>query len=179
MHRYVVCGAFVVATLLSGVRAEAEVPPTLRPGTRPMFFHFQIGPSIGLVKTSTQFMMTQEFGWHFNGTSEGPAIGGAISESFGSGAVGFSITPKFWWDIQPLDTLGLYLTPYAQLGYLLFGATGGGGTAHFFNIHFGFMMKLMLGDRGFVSFQPFSLDMGAGDTFVMRYNLLFGGGATF
>ncbi len=99
----------------------------------------------------------------------------------GSGVFVFTPGAKFWWDIQFAEDLAIFYTPSVKLGYAL--ATFG-NTAHAFNFQFGLVEgRVVLGDRGVVFFKPVSLDMFAGDfggpSFVMRYDLMFGGGVTF
>lgn len=177
----------VIAGAVTGVSRTAEaIPPVLREGTRPFVFQGGLGPAINLTGHGTQFKMEQVFGYHFFGTSEGPCLGGALEESFGNNFFTFQIGPRFWWDIQPVAGLGLYLAPLAQLGYQV--ATFDDGflgrfrrsfTYHAFNMKFGFEVKLVLGDRGVVYFRPFSIDMFIQDHFSARWDIMMGGGVTF
>jgi hypothetical protein len=153
----------------------------LEPGTRPMFVDVGLGPAILVLPGGgfTQFKLEQEFGYHFSGDSAGPAIGIAISESFGGSSFIFQPGPKFWYDIQLGDN-AIYISPQGKLGYALISA---GGTGHAFNWQFGLEGKLILGDRGLIFFRPLAFDFFAGDvgseSFLMRYDLMFGGGVTF
>src|SRR5687768_9804781 len=85
-------GISTVLLLLGAGDARAEEDaPVLGPGTQPMFVEAGLGPSIfmgasgegGSVQGGfTQFKLWQEFGYHFSGTADGPAIGVNIEEAF-------------------------------------------------------------------------------------------------
>jgi hypothetical protein len=175
--------ATAVALFVSATSPEsAEAQDILAPGTRPMFAALGLGPAILVAPSSggfTQFKLEQEFGYHFSGDSSGPALGLAISESFGGGGFIFQPGPKFWWDIQ-IGDYAIYVSPQAKLGYALI---SGGGTAHAFNWQLGAEGRIILGDRGLLFFRPLAFDFFAGDaiggSFAMRYDLMFGGGVTF
>lgn len=179
------CFMFLMASASGS--SYAAVPKVLRSGTRPFFATFSFGPAINVVDHVDQFKIIQDFGFHFSGNSSGPALGASLAESFGRNWFTLQIGPKFWWDIQPIDGVGFYLAPMAQLGYALSTSSnprsgpfnGLGRTEHFMNIQIGFEGKLILGDRGMVLFRIFTLDMFAGESFAMRYDLMFGGGVTF
>ncbi len=170
--------AFAAGLIITAVPKTSEaVPPILRPATHPMFATFGFGPAIGLTTyASTQMKIEQSFGWHFGGTGAGPAIGVHLGESFGTGYFAFTLGPRFWYDIQPMADMGLYITPFAQLG---FAVASGGGTAGYFNMVFGAEARLALGNRGMVFFRPIALDFYIGEWFGMRYNMMFGGGVYF
>ncbi|MCC6746345.1 MAG: hypothetical protein IT371_01720 [Deltaproteobacteria bacterium] len=173
-------GAAALASLLALVPTRAEaIPPALQAGTRPMWGFFGMGGAIGMTSFSgSQFRLSEEFGYHFSGKSDGPAIGGILAESFGSGFFGFQVGPKFTWDFQIVRDLGVYLAPTAHIAFALAGA--GGSAAAGFNFGFGFEGKLVIMNRGIVFFRPFELDFFAGDfPFQARYNLSFGGGVIF
>ncbi len=182
VHRWLTAGLLGAATLACGA-TEARAQDIIEPGTRPMWAALALGPAIGVVDVGvTQFKLEQEFGYHFSGDSSGPAIGANIGESFGSGAVVVQPGAKFWWDIQILDDMAIYISPNAKLGYG--GVFAGGASAHSFNWQVAAEGKVILGDRGLVFFRPLALDFFAGDGFglngfAMRYDLMFGGGVTF
>jgi len=148
-----------------------------------MFVTFGVGPSIGLSYSGTQVKLAQDFGYHFFGDGSGPALGAEISEAFGHSIFRFQVGPKFWWDIQPSSSLGLYLAPTAQLGYAHL-ASSGGGSANAFDMQFGFEARLVLGDRGMLYVRPVGIDILIGgnsygsDTATI-YDLAVGGGVTF
>jgi len=176
--------AFMAISGLSA-SAEAAIPPALREGTRAWFASFSIGPAIKVDDVPSQFKMIQEVGYHFWGGAEGPAFGGAISQSFGdSGNVDyftFSLGPKFWWDFALVSGLGLYLSPFAELGYALVNASfrGNDTTNHFLHMQYGIEGKLVINNRGLVFFRPFSMDFFIGEFFGVRYDMMFGGGVMF
>lgn len=179
-RRWLVAGLLGAGTLALSA-GEARAQDLLEPGTRPMWAALAFGPAIGVVDFPvTQFKLEQEFGYHFSGDSSGPAIGANIGESFaGAGNfVVFQPGAKFWWDFQILDDMAIYVSPNAKVGYA--GFFGGGGSAHAFNWELAVEGKVLLGDRGLVFFRPLGLDMFASENgFIMRYDLMFGGGVTF
>jgi hypothetical protein len=148
-----------------------------------------------------QFYGALDFGWHLTGEGfEGPAIGANLHGGYGrvrgwdTGRFGAAF--KFWWDIQPDDDLGVYVTPTAQAGHtsFFFEANRGCyynpagvricpyGTAdqHFFNLQVGAAVRLVLNDLGLLYFQPITLDTvfngnGAG----LLWRLELGGGVIF
>jgi len=180
MIRSTCIAAFALTTILTTFSTGEARADMLDPGTRPAFATFALGPAIGVVDFPiTQFKLEQELGYHFSGDSSGPALGLSIGESFGGGfGSNFVFQPgmKFWYDIQITD-MAIYIAPQARIGYVgYFGA----GDSHGFNFGFGAEGKVILGDRGVLFFRPFTLDMMANDFgFVMRYDLMFGGGVTF
>ncbi|MCK5798228.1 MAG: hypothetical protein KAI47_13640, partial [Deltaproteobacteria bacterium] len=158
--------ALAAGLIIASVPKTSEaVPPILRPATHPMFATFGLGPAIGLTNYATQFKLEQAFGWHFGGSGEGPAIGVHLGESFGSNVFSFALGPRFWYDIQPMANLGLYIAPFAQLGFALqhwsydLGIFGGSasGTNAAFNMIFGAEARLAIGNRGMVFFRPIAL----------------------
>ena len=194
MKRLLITLCIVAVALISGL-ASAQTPAVLRPGTHPFWGAFGLGPAIGVDNyTGTQFKLLQEFGYHFSGTAEGPALAFDLQESFGDSVTMIQVGGKFIYDIQPVPDLGLYLGPSILMGLThwsvslppctdiypgfcdQFQAPGG----NFFNIQIGFEGKLVLGDRGMVFFRPFTLDINANsDTTFVRYDLIFGGGVIF
>jgi hypothetical protein len=183
---------FTTATILTALVslpaiASAEPPTVLRAGTHPWFASFSLAPALSLSNSATQVKIGQGFGWHFLGDASGPALAIELQESFGGNVFAFQPGAKFLWDIQIVDDLGLYLTPSAMFGIAYASgsdAFGNSASAVGFDMQFGFEGKLVLGDRGFVFFRPFTLDVGIGASPVgngtaIRYDLLFGGGITF
>jgi hypothetical protein len=178
--------------LLAPSIASAEFPHVLRPGTRPFFASFAMAPAFGLSSSKTQVKIAEGLGWHLDGTASGPAIGLELQESFGSDAFTFETGAKLLWDIQPADGLAFYITPSAMLGIGYVSSTTGSDFGDFgdfgqsnssstigFDMQFGLEAKLGLGDRGFVSFRPFTLDIMLGDTTPIRWDMMFAGGVAF
>jgi hypothetical protein len=167
--------------LLSTSSLAQNIPPILRPGTHPLWFGFGFGPAINIDKFATQFKLSQTLGYHFSGDASGPAIALDIQESFGEGITALELGPRFVWDIPIVNGLGFYLSPSGMFGFAHAG--GGGSSANGFTLQFSFDGKLLLADRGFVFFRPFSLDivgLGNGSFEVgLRYDMLFGGGVMF
>jgi hypothetical protein len=180
-----------LAVILGSAVGYAEIPPILRPGTRPMWASLGMGGAINVKDSGSQFKLTQDFGYHFTssfgGPSAGPAIAIVLQEGFGNNFISFEIGPRFVWDIPVVQNLGLYLSPSLTLGYAYAGTSvdcgpyvdcGGGASA--FNLGLAFAAKLILADRGMVFFQPFGIDMGIrGEGVSVRYDLIFGGGVIF
>ncbi|MEZ4442393.1 MAG: hypothetical protein R3B72_25085 [Polyangiaceae bacterium] len=171
--------AAAIGTLVVAVPEAQAADDIIAPGTRPMWAALALGPAIGVVNAPgfTQFKLEEEFGYHFSGDSSGPALGVNIGESFGGGGVVFQPGMKFWWDIQIVDDMAIYISPNAKVGYG--GFFGGGAAGHSFNWEIAAEGKVILGDRGLLFFRPFALDFFAGNGFLMRYDLMFGGGVTF
>jgi hypothetical protein len=149
-------------------------PDILRPSTRSMFGTFWLGGTFGLNAGGSVFKMGQEFGWHWSGDFTGGAIGAYLHESFAGGAAAVQLGPKFWWDFQIMDGLGLYISPSVAIGI----AIAGGGAA--FDMNLGCEAKLALADRGFVSFKPIGINIVAGGGgALVGWDFLFGGGVMF
>ncbi len=166
---------------------DASAEDVVRPSTRPAWAAFGLGPSIATLACGgggcasgsfTQFKLTQEIGYHVNGSGDGFAIGAAVSEAFGNGLFRFQPGLRMWGDIPVSDDLGLYITPFGHVGYTLL--TGGGATAHAFNPAVGVAARLVLADRAIISFSPVTFDFLVDDDgMIMSYELAFAGGVTF
>ena len=124
--------------------------------------------------------LVADFGWHFDGNGEGPAIGGTIEQTFGSGLYTFTPAAKFWWDIEIAD-MAIYIAPFGKAGYML--GTGGGQTVHGFNLGFGAEGRVVLDDRWMLFARPAQIDLifgdVGGDTVTASASFFIGGGATF
>lgn len=194
--------AGVAAVGVAVLPGEAlAVPEILQPSTRPFFFTGGIGPSILMAGdyglgwghrgcygylggcyrgADAQFMLQLEFGYHFSGDGEGPALGAGLDMGFGGN---FRVEPgvKFWYDIEIAD-MAIYVTPYAQLGYGFVQPD-----YHAFNIQFGASCRIVLGDRGMLYMTPVGIDLdpgghsrgGNGSGILATWNIMFGGGVTF
>lgn len=181
--------ALAALTLLTALTfaPDASAEDVVRPSTRPMWAALGLGPSISVLACGnggcgdgsfTQFKLTQEFGYHVNGSGDGFAIGAAVSEAFGNGLFRFQPGLRMWGDIPVSDDLGLYITPMGHVGYTLL--SGGGASSHAFNPAVGLAARLVLADRAIISFSPATLDFLVNeDGMVMSYELAFGGGVTF
>ncbi|HHH10471.1 MAG TPA: hypothetical protein ENK23_00125 [Sorangium sp.] len=170
--------AAAAATGLTLAAPDAVAGDILAPGTRPMWVAGAIGPTLGISNlTVNQFKLEQEFGYHFSGDSSGPAIGASIGESFGSGFTVLTPGAKFWWDIQIIDDMAIYVSPSAKLGYG--GFFGGGTSVSAFNWELAAEGKVVLGDRGMLFFRPVGVDFFADDNgLAVRYDIMLGGGVT-
>ena len=173
-----------MAALTAGVdAAEAAPPRVLREGTHPWWFQGGLGPSafvtnsFGSRGSFTQFMLTQETGGHFTGDFEGPALVAHFAEAFGGGPGSpfrFTTGPRFYYDIQPSDGWGIYIAPYAQVGYTFVERN-----EHFFNLQFGASMHMILADRAVVGVQLVNFDFNIADYFFMNYSMQFFGGVSW
>jgi hypothetical protein len=184
----------LVGTLMVGSDARADAADLLPPGSRPMWFALGVGPSFyglnlggrnrfnrGRFGTRGRGKLIFDFGYHFSGDSEGPAIGATIEQTIDGNFYVFNPGFKFWYDIQITD-YAIYITPQAKAGYA-FGTCNGCGGNHGFNIAVGVEGKVIFKDRWLVFLRPVYLDSYIGDffneTFVLNYDLLLGGGVTF
>lgn len=153
-----------------------------RPGLR--------GPAYG----DTRAKLAVDFGYHFSGEFEGPAIGATIEQTFSENFYVFNPGFKFWWDIQPVDDYGIYIAPFAKAGYALatcsrrylrtyWGFGPDPCPHHAFNIGLGVEGRLVLDDRWVVLLRPVQVDTYLGNmfghSFWLNYSLLVGGGASF
>lgn len=160
------------ATTSSGATLEL-----IRPSTRPMYAAFGMSPAINISNAVSQLKLTQTFGWHLDGNGRGFAVGGEMQESFGSGIFAFQIGPKAWYDLAIDESLGIYIAPTATLGLVY--ASNSFASDVGFNMQFGAEVKAVLNDRILVFFRPFNLDIAIGDGTAVRWDLVFGAGATF
>lgn len=159
--------------------AYARVPAALREGRHPNWFSFAIGPSIALLHAPNQLLLVQTFGHHFTHRSGGPAIAIDVQEHLTGGLFVFQTGPRFVYDIRVARGLGFYLSPSIGLEYTLTSIPH-----HGFSFPFLFKMKLVLGRRGLIFFQPVGIDLMAlfrphRNYTAMQYDLLFGGGVIF
>ena len=147
-------------------------------GFGPDFHGLNLGKKPKL-KDITRFALAFDFGYHFSGDGEGPAIGASLEQTFGKGFYTFNPNFKFWWDIMIAD-MAIYVAPFAKAGYIL-GANGGG--AHGFVLGQGVEGRVVLDDRWFTFFRPIQVDIVIGDFFgdTVNVNLFvfIGGGVTF
>jgi hypothetical protein len=161
----------------------------LRPSTRPMWVAAGLGLDFhrinagkaapGFRKLPKRFALAFDFGYHFDGAGEGPAIGASLEQSFGDGFYTFNPNFKFWWDIMIAD-MAIYVAPFAKAGYLL-GSTG--QLAHGFVFGGGIEGRVILDDRWFTYLRPAQLDVVIGDFFGdtvhVNFFVYIGGGVTF
>ncbi len=185
----------LVGSLMLGSEARADAADLLPPGTRPMWFALGVGPSFyGLNRGGGRFARGRggfgthgrgklmfDFGYHFSGDSEGPAIGATLEQTIDGSFYVFNPGFKFWYDIQITD-YAIYITPQAKVGYAL-GTCSRCASAHAFNLAVGVEGKVIFKDRWLVFLRPVYLDTYLGsffrETFLLNYDILLGGGVTF
>lgn len=200
-------GPVVVAAALAVFAGTPEAtakerPWALRPSTRPFFALLGVGPTAGIggqcyagyyygyslynepgfqtLGCGGALKISQEIGFHFKGSGEGPAAGLLVQEELLSyGYFGLSVAPKFSWDIQLLKDVGFYVSPNVAVGYhrsRWFGhPTMRGGS-----VQGGVALKLSLGDRGLLYTQLPHFDFVFGPGYSMvRYDFIVGGGISF
>jgi hypothetical protein len=192
--------AAALATLIaSDTQAQGRAQELMPPSTNIGFFTGGIGPTFfGLVGGEyvrgtrrlglrrARFKFAMDLGWHLTGEGEGPALGLGIEQDFDDQFYVFNPSFKFWWDIQVVDDLAIYVTPFAKAGYAL-GAfcefCDDGIAGHAFNLGAGVEGRIVFDDRWMVYFRPVQLDTFLGDffdeTFLLNYSILVGGGLTF
>lgn len=171
-----ILGIVVAAGVMLAAATSAHALPPDR-SRNVMYATGALGPAIGLHNSSTQFKLIEEFGYHLSNSGVGPAVGGSLSEAFGSGIFVFEIGPLFRYDILITRIFGL--SPVAQIG-LIVGSVDGFESSVGFDMQFGLDARIWLGEHGLLFVRPIGLDIGlfSGGTAV-RYDLMFGGGGTF
>lgn len=179
----------------------AAAPDILQPSDRPHFFAGGIGPNFyafnrgcggrfgnRYVCGRTSFKVGLDYGYHFSGKFEGPAIGASIEQTFDDQLYTFNPAFKFWWDIEIAD-MAIYITPWAKAGYML----GSDfinrdrfvdDTVHGFNIGAGVEGRVILNNRALLFLRPIHLDTFLGDfpgdeIFVLNWSVLIGGGVVW
>jgi hypothetical protein len=177
--------------------ARADAADLMPPGTRPMWFAIGVGPSFyGLnlgrgrpggprrgrnLRTVGRGKLAFDFGYHFSGDSEGAAIGATIEQTIDDFFYVFNPGFKFWYDIHITD-YAIYITPQAKAGYAL-GVCDPCRNAHAFNLAVGVEGRVIFKDRWLTFLRPVQVDTYLGDffgeTFVINYDVLIGGGVTF
>lgn len=190
--------ALAVLTLPGEAEAQPEI---LRPSDRPHFFAGGIGPNFYAFHRScagrfasryvcrrTSFKVGLDYGYHFSGEFEGPAIGVSIEQTFDDALYTFNPAFKFWYDIEIAD-MAIYVTPWAKAGYML----GSdfldpdpfvSNVVHGFNIGFGAEGRVVLHNRGLLFLRPIHVDTFLGDfpgdtVFVFNWSVLLGGGVVW
>jgi hypothetical protein len=203
MKRKIECLFLCLSLTLVASQARAQTSELVRPGTRAFWASLSVGPAMGIrdgqvsfwglsvdYPTPDQFKLAQTFGYHFSGTSAGPAIALDLQESFGDEHFIFEVLPRFLWDVELFDDLGVYLTPSFGFGYIHGVANNctGDCTANGMTLQFCVAAKVILSDRFMVFLRPFGLDVTpinasywGIDSWItpIRYDMMFGAGATF
>ncbi len=178
-HGFGVLVFFLGMTILA-TAANARGRSALREGRHSNWFAFGLGPAIALLHAPNQLLLVQTFGHHFTREAAGPAIAVDMQEHVAGGLFVFQVGPRFVYDIQVVNGLGFYLSPSFGFEYTF----SNGGPHHGFSFPFVFKIKLVLGGRGLIFFQPVGIDLMAlfkpeNNYTAMQYDLLFGGGVIF
>ena len=192
--RNAAAGLFAIAVFVTARPAQA-MPKILEPNTHPWFVTGGVGVSHSFNACSVNgcnsfgfqmFKFSPEFGYHFSGNFEGPALGAGFDVSaggtFGVSVVRFEPGVKFWWDIPIIDDLGVTVAPFGKAGYGLYRSDflGFTATSHFAHFQIGAAGRLSLANRAVVFIQPITFNMLAnGDGTAFAYDILVGGGVTW
>jgi hypothetical protein len=182
--------AFAFITLSGPAEAQRR-PAILKPSTRPMWFSGGVGAAFydlsrgrGTFGRRGRFKAAMDFGYHFSGDGEGPAIGASLEQTFADSFYTINPAFKFLWDIQILD-MAVYIAPFAKAGYAFGDCSRGCRNMHAFNIGIGVEGRVVLHDRALLFLRPVQVDTFIGrlpdrrDDFWINYSLLLGGGFTF
>ena len=162
------------------------------PATDPWFFVGAVGPTFFGINggrtlrrqggVNARGKVGLDLGYHLDGSFEGPAIGLSIEQTFNDQFYVFNPAFKFWWDIQPIEEYGIYITPFAKAGYALRAACAG-CPEHGANIGLGAEGRVVFQDRWIALLRPFQLDTYLGnffeEVFWLNYTAMIGGGLTF
>lgn len=187
----------LLGSLMIPSEARADANDVIPESTRPMWFAIGVGPTFyglnlggrgraGRFRRGGDFRgrgkLIFDFGYHFSGDGEGPAIGATIEQSIDRDFYIFNPGFKFWYDIHITD-YGIYITPQAKAGYAVGGVCAGCTAVHAFNIALGVEGRVVFKDRWLTFLRVVQLDTFLGDffgeTFILNYDLLIGGGVTF
>ncbi len=185
---WVVAMGIALAVVLGPAFDAGAAPQILRPSTRPMFFTGGVGPVFfGLNERNvrprggvySRIKLGLDFGYHFSGDGEGPAIGATIEQSFVDFYF-FNPAFKFWYDIEIAD-MAIYVAPLAKAGYAYASPVNG---LHFLNLGAGVEGRVVLADRGMLFLRPVQIDSYFGSSyyntnFLLNYSAMIGGGVTF
>jgi hypothetical protein len=187
--------AVAVGLVLCSAPDAQAAPEILRPGTRPWEADMGFGPSFiaynnynnhcdhyyysgcswrGNNRGDFQFKMMEQIGYHFFKDSSGPALGLNLEEGFVY-AFRFEANAKFWWDIQLVDDMAIYLYPEAKLGF----AFWTNPFEPYFNTQVGLGAKVILDDRWVVFLRPIAPSFFIGRSFIFAWDVMLGGGVTF
>jgi hypothetical protein len=157
-------------------RAE-QVLEIIRPGTRPAWFGFSLAPALDITNSANQMKIAQDVGYHLSGDSSGFGLGFTMQQSVFNSAFVFEAGPKASYDVLISDTMGVYITPSFMFGGG--GSSVAGSSSGFFDMQVALEGKMLINDRGLIFFRPVSFDMQFGNVVAARYEIVFGGGATF
>ncbi len=185
--------------ILAAAGSAWAFPPMLREPAppKPWFAAFHYGGAIGARYPSactgalcsapawSQFKIALEGGVHFGRRSDGPALAFlSFQAGFGNDYKTLELGPRFFWDIQLVQGMGLYLSPGAMIGYAAWFPSDAGSTQSGLTFQVSLDGKLVFADRVYVLLRPFALDfMGmslpSGMSLFLRYDFLLGVGMLF
>jgi hypothetical protein len=198
-RRTSLAAAAAILVLLS-LSADAHAQSILAPSDRPHFFAGGIGPTFYAFTRAcggnrsrylcrrASFKAGLDYGYHFSGRFEGPAIGVSIEQTFDDNLYTFNPAFKFWWDIEIADK-AIYVTPFAKVGYLL-GSDWIGGYGfdtdfiHGLNLGAGVEGRTVLHNRALLFLRLIHVDTFLGDfpgddIFIANWTILIGGGVVW
>src|SRR5262245_32005333 len=130
-HRRAAGGGIAALVVTLHLAADAAAQQAMiRPSDRPHFFAAGLGPAFYAFHRGcdpagplfncrrSQFKLGLDYGYHFSGEFEGPALGLSVEQTFDAELAFFNPAAKAWWDI-PLPGMAIFLTPFLKLGYVL------------------------------------------------------------
>lgn len=155
-----------------GARAQDDI---LQDPNGPGVVQASLGPAFGLVNFPTaQLKIALEGLYHFGDDNQGFGVGGAFQMSFVEYVVlQFDLQARY--AIRVIE--GFSVAPIVNMGLGLALAEQQSAQAAF-NLAFGLEARVSFGP-GFVFTRPIQLDIFIGDSVGLRWDLLFGGGASF
>jgi len=168
-----------LGVLTLGSAALGEGARGMRQGTRPGFFEASVGPVVGLLNTDRLWAQSSlEIGGHLQGSSAGPALSGSFDFLGRHDWFGMEMGLKFRWDIQVRRGLALYLAPTARAGYAFY-THKLDRPRHYFNLQFGFELRMIFRNRLIVFVRIFSFDFNIFDHVEVAFDTGVGIGVSF
>jgi|GEM_PF-2414537 hypothetical protein len=154
----------------------------LRPNNRKYHVRVSLGAGVNLKSHTDQFTLQEEFGAYLTTISKHLGAGAYLSQSLGGGDFAFSFGGKVWYDFQPWENLGFYITPSYTMGMSIYDK--GSVVVGWHNL-LAVEARLTLANRGFVYVQPVGFEFLLGSKALLsqgsavRYQMLVGGGVSF
>jgi hypothetical protein len=172
--------AFLITSTSSSAEAQEG---------RPLYVAAGLGPSIGLGGGGAAFKLEESIGYHVlsPGNHPGLFVGGALGESFASGAFTFQLGGRVGFDARAFGNqkVTFLVTPMVTLGASVTSVdvgdgNGGRQASGAFNLGFAAEARLVVAnERVTVWARPFGIDLHIRDGVGSRYDLLFGASYNF